>query len=394
MKTDILIVGAGPTGMALSIGLLQAGIDHLLIDRLEQGQHTSRAGVIHAQTLESLDPLGVSAELVARGLTLEKFTVRDRDRALVELDFGRLPSPHRYLLMLPQNITEEVLAQRIASLGGVIHRGLTATKVEQDARGARVTVTGPDGEQTIQARYVVGADGMHSIVRQAAGIEFDGGTYEASFVLADVRLDWPFGQSEVSLFFSPEGLVVVAPLPDGSFRIVATYDNAPEQVTVAQVQALIAARGPGGGTVREVIWSSRFRVHHRLAKAYRNGRLVLMGDAAHVHSPAGGQGMNTGLVDAVVLGRVLAGVVKEGQPESFLDRYEALRRPAAAQVLKLADRLTGLATTRGGLARFIRNAALGFVNLNPFARRRLQMNLSGLSRAPLAQLPEDHKLAA
>jgi 2-polyprenyl-6-methoxyphenol hydroxylase-like FAD-dependent oxidoreductase len=396
-QTEILIIGAGPTGMALSIALHQAGIDHLLVDRLSEGQNTSRAGVIHAQTLDSLAALGVTDQLVARGLKVGNFSVRDRDEALVRLRFDTLPSSHPYLLMLPQNITEEVLAARIAALGGVIHRGVTATRVEQDGTGARVTVNGPDGEQVIAARYVVGADGMHSIVRQATGIGFEGGTYEDSFVLADVRLDWPLGQSEVSLFFSPAGLVVVAPLPDGSYRVVATMDDAPEQLAKADIQAVLDARGPQASkaTVLDVIWSSRFRLHHRLANAYRSGRLILMGDAAHVHSPAGGQGMNTGLIDAVVLGEILAGIVSRNRPETTLDLYESLRRPAAAKVLGLAGRLTGMATTRNSLMRVARNALLSFVNLNPFVRRRIEMNLSGLSRAELAHLPEDeHRVAA
>lgn len=392
-QTDILIIGAGPTGMALSIALHQAGVDHLLVDRLSEGQNTSRAGVIHAQTLDSLAALGVSEELVARGLKVGNFTVRDRDEALVRLRFDALPSKHPYLLMLPQNITEEVLAARIATLGGVIHRGVTATHVSQDGTGARITVNGPDGEQAISARYVVGADGMHSIVRKATGIEFEGGTYEDSFVLADVRLDWPLGQSEVSLFFSPAGLVVVAPLPDGSYRVVATMDDAPDQLSKVDIQAVLDARGPevSKATVLEVIWSSRFRLHHRLAKSYRSGRLILMGDAAHVHSPAGGQGMNTGLIDAVVLGEIIAGIVSRNRPEIMLDLYESLRRPAAAKVLGLADRLTDMATTRNTFKRLVRNTLLSFVNLSPIVRRRIEMNLSGLSRAELAHLPKNER---
>jgi len=395
-KTDVLIVGAGPTGLALSIALLQAGVDHMLIDKLTEGQNTSRAGVIHAQTLESLASLGVADELAARGLRIDRFTIRDRDHELVQLSFGNLPSRHPYVLMLPQNNTEEILASRIASLGGIIHRGVTATHVQQDADGVFVTVTVDGSEQTISARYVVGADGMHSVVRQATSIAFDGGTYDASFVLADVHLDWPFKQTEVSLFFSPAGLVVVAPLPDGTYRIVATFDKAPETLAVGEIQALLDERGPSANRaiVKEVTWSSRFRVHHRLAKSYRNGRLVLMGDAAHLHSPAGGQGMNTGLIDAVVLGQVLAGIVRDGNPEASLDQYELLRRPAAQEVLDLAGRLTAMATTQGGLKRWLRDKALAFVNINPFARRKLEMALSGLSRVSLAKLPGVHKEAA
>ena len=201
-------------------------------------------------------------------------------------------------------------------------------------------------------------------------------------------MQWSLGAAEVSLFFAPEGMVVVAPLPDGSFRIVAELHDAPEVPGRADIQALIDARGPTGGTnrVEEVLWSSRFRLHHRLASAYRSGRLLLVGDAAHVHSPAGGQGMNTGIVDAVVLGGMLAEVVAGRQPDAWLDRYGAMRRPAAEKVLALAGRLTGMATTRGAPAQVLRNAMLALVGALPPVRRRVAMNLSGLAREDLARL--------
>jgi len=388
-RTDILIVGAGPTGMALSIALLNAGVDHEIIDRRPAGESTSRAAVIHAQTLDSLDEIGVADQLVAAGLKLESFTVRDRDSALLGVRFDRLPSRHPYLLMLPQNVTEDILANEIAKLGGVIHRGVAATAIAQGPDGTQVTVSDNGRDHTILARYVVGADGMHSVVREAAGIAFEGETYGESFVLADVHLQWPLGREEVSLFFSPNGLVVVAPLPDGTYRVVATLDDAPEHPSIADIQALLYGRGPEANPARvvDMIWSSRFRVHHRIARSYRDGRLILMGDAAHVHSPAGGQGMNTGLIDAVVLGNLLAGVVRESRPESDIDLYQETRRPAALQVLALAGRLTRLATMRNPVAKCARNAAFWVVDHNPVAKRRIAMNLSGLSRASLAHLP-------
>jgi 2-polyprenyl-6-methoxyphenol hydroxylase-like FAD-dependent oxidoreductase len=376
--------------MALSITLHQAGVDHVIVDKLTQGQSTSRAAVIHAQTLETLEPLGVVDALVAEGLKLETFSVRDRDRALVGMRFDGLPTKYNYLLMLPQNVTERVLADRIGTLGGMVHRGVTATKIVQDGDGVCVTTIEGGQENIIAARYAIGADGMHSVIRQAAGIEFEGAAYEESFVLADVHLDWPLGRDEVSLFFSPDGLVVVAPLPDGSFRVVATLDNAPEHPGASDIQGLIDRRGPAMARSRvvDLIWSSRFRIHHRIAKAYRNGRLLLMGDAAHVHSPAGGQGMNTGLIDAVILGQLLADVVKGRRPEAALDIYQSVRRPAAEHVLALAGRLTGMATTRSPLMRFLRNLLFWFIDINPIAKRRITMNLSGLARASLAQLPK------
>ena len=387
--TEVLIIGAGPTGMALSIMLHQAGVDHVLIDKLAQGLQTSRAGVIHAQTLEVLQPLGVTERLDETALKLQNFAIRDRNRALLNLDFGKLPSRHPYLLMLPQNLTEQVFAERIAALGGVIHREVEAKAVVQDADGARVTVVENGREKLISARYVVGADGMNSLVRSATGIEFDGAAYDGSFVLADVRLDWPVGPKEVSLFFAPAGLVVVAPLPDGSYRIVATMDDAPEKPGIADIQALLDSRGPTRQRARvlDLAWSSRFRVHHRLVRSYRKDRLFLMGDAAHVHSPAGGQGMNTGIIDAVVLGELLGDVVNGVRAEAELDLYETLRRPAAQEVLELAGRMTHMALTRNPVKRFVRNLLLSLMNLNPLLKRRMALKLSGLSRAPLARLP-------
>ena len=389
-ETDVLIVGAGPTGLALATTLMRAGIATVIVDKLATGQNTSRAAVVHAHTLEVLEPLGVVARMTQAGLKLARFSIRDRDRVLVRLHFDTLPTRHPYLLMLPQDVTEAILADALAEAGGTVHRGWTAEALVETADGVEATVVSGEDRRTIRARYVVGADGMHSLVRQTAGIGFTGSSYEESFVLADVEMTWSHGRDEVMLFFSPAGLVVVAPLPSGAYRIVATLDSAPERPGIDDLQALLDARGPtqGVGKVSQVHWSSRFRLHHRVADQYRRGRYLLIGDAAHVHSPAGGQGMNTGLVDACTLGRLLAGVVSGRRDESDLDLHDALRRPAALQVLRLAGRLTHMATMKSAPQRSLRNMVLATLNVVPIAKRRLEMDLSGLSRRAAAQTPE------
>lgn len=385
--TDVLIVGAGPTGIALAATLAQAGIDHVLIDRLPSALDSSRAAVVHAHTLDALDKIGIAEPLAAAGLRIERFTICDRNKRLLRLGFDVLPSRHA-LLMVTQDVVERMLAERLSALGGQVCRGVTAGFIrEEEGRVIAQLDVGGTPHQ-IEARFVIGADGMHSAIRENAGIGFDGAAYGHSFILADVEMDWAPGRDDVFLFFSSAGLVVVAPLPGGRFRIVAAVEEAPEQPDIADIQAVLDASGPGSGTrVREIFWSSRFRVHHRLANAYRKGRLMLMGDAAHVHSPAGGQGMNTGIVDAILLGELLGDVIAGRRSEDALDLYETLRRPAAASVLRLAGSLTAMAMTKGWFMRALRNFRLQLVGRLPFARRKMVLNLSGLARQNAALLP-------
>jgi len=381
-QTQVLIVGAGPTGLTLAIRLKKAGVDHLLIDRLAAGQNLSRAGVIHAHTLEMLEPLGVVPPMLAEGMALTRFAVRDRRHQLLAIDFAGLPSRYPFVLMLPQDVTERILSERLTALGGTVHRGVEAIDIAQDVDGATVRVATPEGERSIRAHYVVGGDGMHSRVRAASDIAFEGSSYEESFVLADVSFNVPPRADEVALYFSPAGMVVVAPLPGERYRIVAAHRHVEGTPDRASIQRLLDTRGPeaGGVTVRDVHWSSAFRVHHRVADHYRDGRLLVMGDAAHVHSPAGGQGMNTGIVDAVLLGDLLARVVARSESATLLDHYGELRRPAAEAVLAMSGRLTRLALMRGRVRRSLRNLLLRMVDRVPRAKAKIALQLSGIAR--------------
>ena len=374
VDTDVLVVGAGPTGLALAAALRAKDVHCTVIDRQAEGANTSRAAVVHARTLEVLEPLGVTPELLRRGVPAQRFTIRDRDRVLVPIAFDQLPTRYPFTLMVSQAETEQVLLQRLLDLGGQVLRPRTLAGLAQQADHAVATLE--DGSR-ILARYVVGADGMHSAVRQLAGIAFEGGSYGESFVLADVRLEGELPRDEVILYFSPAGMVVVAPLPDGVHRIVATVDAAPETPDVAFVQALLDSRGPERAPVRVtgLLWGSRFRVHHRIARSYRSGRVLIAGDAAHVHSPAGGQGMNLGILDAVTLAAALVSALQGD--EAALDAYGRERRPMAAKVVALADRLTRLATVAPA-RRGARNLLLSGVASLPRLRRRLAWQLSGL----------------
>lgn len=372
--TDVLIVGAGPTGLAAAVALVARGVATTVVDRQAAGANTSRAAVVNARTLEVLEDVDVARRLVKEGVQAPRFTIRDRGRTLIPVDFSGLPTAYPYSLMVSQATTERLLLERLEELGGSVLRPKMLTTVVQNRTG--VTATFEDGD-AIRARYVVGADGIRSIVREQAGIGFDGSVYDEAFVLADVHLSGAAPHDEVILYWAREGLTVVAPLPDGVHRVVAPVAEAPEEPSASFVQQILDTRiGAGKLTVTEVIWGSRFRVHHRVADSFRAGRLLLAGDAAHVHSPAGGQGMNLGIQDAVALADTLAAVLA-GEPETRLDDYSAARRPIAQDVVEMTDRLTRLATLPRA-ARRIRNAAIRVVGLLPTVRTGLARRLSGL----------------
>ncbi|WP_406039401.1 FAD-dependent oxidoreductase [Micromonospora sp. NBC_00898] len=379
-RTDVLVVGAGPTGLTVAAALAGRGVDVTVVDRLAQPPVTSRAAVVHAYTLEEMDRIGAAAPLVARGLPAPRFTVRDRDRVLLSVPFGALPSRYPYALMVSQSETEAVLAERLTALGGPVLRPYTMTGLTRDDAGA--TVSFADGA-TVRARWVVGADGMRSTVRELAGIGFGGSPDPGeSFLLADVRVESGLPRDQVALFLARQGPLVWAPLPDGVVRLVAAVADAPREPGAEQFQALLDERGPARrpDRVTEVLWASRFRVHHRIAETFRAGPVLLAGDAAHVHSPAGGQGMNLGICEAVALGDTLADV-HDGGPEALLDGWAAARRPLAEEVVGFADRITRLATVPPA-GRPLRDVLLRTVSALPPARQRLALRLSGLSHRP------------
>ncbi|GAA4539567.1 FAD-dependent oxidoreductase [Mycobacterium paraffinicum] len=374
--TDVLVVGAGPTGLTLAATLLSRGIRVVVVDKLAEGANTSRAAAVNARTLEVLEELDVARRMVKAGLIAPRFTMREGRRILIPVDFSELPTDHPYTLMLSQADTERLLLERLHELGGDVVRPKTLSRISQDATG--VTATFDDGE-TIRARYAVGADGMNSTVRTQAGIGFAGGEFAEAFTLADVRVTGEAPRNEVILFYAKDGLTVLAPLPGDIFRVVAPTADAPQLPSAEFVQALLDTRGfgPGQTVVTELVWGSRFHIHHRVADTYRSGRLLLAGDAAHVHSPAGGQGMNLGITDAVALAGALAEVLGGG-PDAALDAYSTAQRRRAERVLKLTGRLTRVATLPRPL-RPLRNTGMRLAAGVPAVRRQLAVRLSGLS---------------
>ncbi|HYD61537.1 MAG TPA: FAD-dependent monooxygenase [Noviherbaspirillum sp.] len=378
--TDVLIVGAGPTGLTLALQLAQFGIRLLVIDARAEEANTSRATIVHARTLEVLEPLGASARLIEIGIRIPRFTIRDS--TLVSIEFSQLRTRYPYALTISQADTERVLLGLLQELAVRVVRPRKLISLDQTRAGAVATL---DNGTMLSARYVVGADGAHSVVRKEARIELDSGSHDHSFVLADVVLNGNMPSREVTLYFSPDGPVVVAPLPGGIFRIIAQVASDLSKPDCALMQSLLDRCGQkvSPGTVERLIWGSSFNVHHHIANRYHRGHIYLAGDAAHVDSLAGGQGMNTGIQDAALLGKLLAIAVQSNDPE-LLDEYEKKRRPAAVQIIELADKLARLATTpmyRGPL----RSAALFWLARNPEMQYHLALQLAGLADLNQAQ---------
>jgi 2-polyprenyl-6-methoxyphenol hydroxylase-like FAD-dependent oxidoreductase len=282
---------------------------------------------------------------------------------------------------LAQVETEELLRQKLKELGGSISMGAKVTDVTDDGEKVQLQVSTADTKTAITASYVVAADGIHSTIRESLGIAFVGGDYSASLTTTDSKFssDGPLDPHKLHQYLSPDGFLLLIPLPQGIWRMTATMDAAPKEQDVAMYQRLADERGPTGIKVQELVWHSRFQVHHRLASQYRKGRAILAGDAAHCHSPAGGQGMNTGIQDGVRLGEILSEAVLEAKSsDADLDRYEKERRPVAAGVVALTHRITTMATMRSPWLGVLRNWGLWMVMCIPFVRRAVTYRLAEL----------------
>jgi 2-polyprenyl-6-methoxyphenol hydroxylase-like FAD-dependent oxidoreductase len=367
---QVLIAGAGPTGLLLAGDLASAGVAVTVLERRTDTSNLTRAFAVHARTLEELDARGVADELVAAGRPVTSL----RAFGAVEVKLSGLPSRFPYVLVTPQYETERVLEKRARALGAEIVPGAEVIGLRQDDRGVDVDVRSPDGEiYTRRAAYAVGADGVHSAVRRALGLPFPGHSAVRSMMLADVRLSDP-PQSVLTANGVAAGFAFIAPFGDGWYRVIAWNrhrelpDDAP--VDLAEIREITrAALGTDHG-MHDPRWLSRFHSDERQVPHYRVGRVFLAGDAAHVHSPAGGMGMNTGLQDAANLGWKLAAVLHRRAPDSLLDSYEAERRPVGRMVLRASGALLRLALLAPRPLRALRDLAAPVITkIGPVGRR-------------------------
>ena len=351
MATDIpvLVVGAGPVGLFMAAELRRHGVSCRIVDKNDGPTRDTRAAAIQARTLEILESLGLAQEFVQAGNVCHAKATYTSDYKLIKyLTFDELDSAFPFILQLPQSRTERLLAQYLARLGTEVERGVELAAFEQDDNGVHATLRSRDGRQeTVNVAYLVGCDGAHSTVRHALGVAFSGDAYPTDLISADVRVDWNLPRDEQMSFFAPEGMLTFFPLAEGRAAIVADLgpargDQPPPAPALADLQAIFNARTPGGA-LSDPIWNVCYRVHCRQAERYQVGRVFLVGDAAHVCSNIGGQGMNTGMQDAYNLGWKLGLVLNGKSPASLVDSYQPERHQAGQDMLCLSDHLHRIA---------------------------------------------------
>jgi 2-polyprenyl-6-methoxyphenol hydroxylase-like FAD-dependent oxidoreductase len=359
---DVLIVGAGPTGLTLALWLTRFGIPVRIVDSAPGPGTTSRALVVHARILEHYAQLGLAEALIARGLVMRGVNLWVRGERVARASFedmGRGLSPYPFALICPQDVHERFLVETLAGEGVSVERGTSVAELREEEDGvvARIERAGGGGDE-IRARYVAGCDGAHSFVRRATGADFPGGTYAHRFYVADVTARGELLDREPHIALDDADFLAAFPLVEsGRIRLVgAVHDTASRDAFGwDDVRRDALRRLPL--EVEQVHWFSTYHVHHRVAREFRKGRAFLLGDAAHIHSPVGGQGMNTGIGDAVNLAWKLAAVLRANWPASMLGSYDCERRRFARRLVHTTDRAFTFVSRDGPLARLVRTRA-------------------------------------
>ncbi len=389
--TDVIVIGAGPTGLMLACELALAGVRCRVLERRAQQDNMTRAFAVHARTLELLDARGMADDLLPRGVPVHQVAPAPG----ATLDLRELDTRYPMILIAPQSGTEHLLEARARRLGVEIVHDAEVVALRQDGEEVVIDVRSAGTTRAERARYAVGCDGAHSAVRRLLGVDFVGRQYETHILLADVQLSRPPAEAMFART-ADDGAVICVPFGDDWFRVIAwdrLREQAPlkEPVTAAEMRDAFRRIAGTDFGMSEPRWTSRFLSERRQARRYRVGRVFLAGDAAHVHSPLGGQGMNTGIQDAVNLGWKLAGAVHGWAPSWLLDSYERERHPVGAQVLKLTDGFNQLVLGRSRTRRWLQSCTVRTITRVRRMRLAITGRLTGVGISYPPRQPQQHR---
>lgn len=381
--TPALIIGAGPTGLTLAHELHRHNIPFRILDKRTHPTSTSNALAIQTRTVEMLANMGILDSFVEHGMKIKGLRMNAGRECLTTLDTQYLPSPYHYILGVPQSETEKILTNKLEQQNHFIERDKMLASLEQDAE--KVTVechTLDDRIETFTCDWLLACDGAHSSVRELIHMPFLGRDIAEHFILADVTVETALDLDYAQVFFSERGLFAVFPLPNRVYRFVASVKEAHDPLTpisLDELQSIADARTDHQLKIVDVLWTSAFHIHSKMTEHMRDGRVFLLGDAAHIHSPAGGQGMNTGMQDAYNLAWKLA-LVHRGQAKpTLLDSYEEERRPIAAGVLSDTERLTRLALIKNPVLNTLRRLCVRWLLGRSSINRRFITHITQLS---------------
>lgn len=389
----VLISGAGPVGLTLANELVRHGIAVRIVDKAAQRTDKSKALVLWSRTLELFDDAGYARELLAAGMQGHGAVISTGSKVLAKVSLDLIDSRFPYALMIPQSETERVLEERLAASGVTVERTVELTGFTDTGSSVEATLTRANGErETLEADWLVGCDGAHSAVRHGLGFAFEGSTLQSHWALADGHVTGLDLEDHLHIFWHREGILAFFPIVGDRWRVIANLGPAKDgeihpDPTLDEINALMANRGSPGIVMSDPIWLAAFRINERKVKDYARGRVFLAGDAAHIHSPAGGQGMNTGMQDAFNLAWKLALVIEGAAKPSLLDSYSPERTAVGDLVLKNAGLMTEAATLTNPLLQNLRNTVLHFAASFPQIQHKVANQLGemdiGYPHSPL-----------
>jgi 2-polyprenyl-6-methoxyphenol hydroxylase-like FAD-dependent oxidoreductase len=379
LDTDILIVGAGPVGLFLANECARRGIRHRLIEARESQSQHSKALAVMPRTMEIFDMAGITAPFLEVAELVTSIAIVDPSRTFARMRFAPDESPYPFVAMIPQDATERLLVEQLRRKSGDVEYRTSFVSAVQYDDHVSTTIECDGSRRDLKAAFVVGCDGAHSTVRHMLNLQFLGATYDASFMLADIETNDALPADQLQLCPNAAGPLAIFPMSATRRRLVATVDKAEaSQPSLETIRRVLAERGPSEMEARSVHWSSYFRVHHRQVANLRVGRVFLAADAAHIHSPIGGQGMNTGLGDAWNLVWKLDLALRGRASPLLIDSYNAERTPVIRSVIKMTDLMTKGLGTPSKLAQAARDLAIPLLFRFPPFRHMMVQRLSQL----------------